>query len=582
MAHPFHRSPFTPFLGRRSAIYSTSGMIACSQPLAARAGQMILEQGGNAADAAIAVAAALNVTEPGSTGIGGDMFCLFYDNKTKKVHGLNGSGRAPISLTLEKAREWLESSQLPLRNIPLNSVLAVTTPGAASGWVDTVERFGSGNLSLEQVLKPAISLADEGFPVSEISARLWQENAKSLIEASPNYRELLKVEYTPNEVTRAPVAGEIMTNPGLAQTFRKLAIEGKNGFYRGAIADAIVEVVRNRDGFLSHDDLSYHADVGSIATSPVCVRFKDAVDVWEHPPNGQGLVALMALKLFEELERTKKIPPLSSLQHNSVDNIHALIEVFRIAFADGSWWIADPAHSDIPDILSDSYIAERALLFKSDAASNNFSHGSPALNSCDTVYFAVVDSDGNAASVVNSNYHGFGTGIIPRGCGFTLQSRGANFSLTPGHPNALAPGKRPYHTIIPAMATNPADGSLNTVFGVMGGFMQPQGHVQLLMNMLSFGMNSQQALDAPRVCIGSIGHLHTATKNEKTVYVEEGIDLSVVEGLRQRGHTVKVLCGWDREIFGRGQIIRTFQDKDLRAVLEAGSDLRADGMALPV
>ncbi|CEJ62866.1 Putative Gamma-glutamyltranspeptidase family protein [Penicillium brasilianum] len=322
--------------------------------------------------------------------------------------------------------------------------------------------------------------------------------------------------------------------------------------------------------------------MGSTATSPLSVRFNKAVDIWEHPPNGQGLVALVALKLFEELERSKKIPPLASLGHNSADYIHALIEVFRISFADASWWIADPSHSDTPDLLSNSYIAERAGLFNSTTASSIIMHGSPALNSCDTVYFAVVDNNGNAASVVNSNYHGFGVGIIPRGCGFTLQSRGANFSLSPGHPNALAPGKRPYHTLIPAMATNPEDGSLNTVFGIMGGFMQPQGHVQLLMNMLLFGMNPQQALDAPRVCIGSMGHKHMNKAKERTVYVEEGIDSSALKELRRRGHVVELVRGWDREIFGRGQIIRAFHDRGPRQVLEAGSDVRADGMAVPV
>jgi gamma-glutamyltranspeptidase/glutathione hydrolase len=359
-------------------------------------------------------------------------------------------------------------------------------------------------------------------------------------------------------------------------------VEGKDGFYRGHIADAIVEAVRQRGGYLTHDDLSHHADVGSTATNPLSVRFNNALDIWEHPPNGQGLVALMALKLLEELERAKKIPPLSSLRHNSADYIHALVEVLRIAFADASWWVGDPTHSDIPNLLSDSYLTERACLFNSSTASSILLHGSPALNSCDTVYFAVVDSDGNAASVVNSNYHGFGTGIIPRGCGFTLQSRGANFSLSPGHPNALAPGKRPYHTIIPAIATNPEDGSLNTVFGIMGGFMQPQGHVQLLMNMLVFGMNSQQALDAPRVCIGSMGHEYLARVKERTVYVEEGVEYSVVEELRLRGHIVEVVCGWDRELFGRGQIIRAFHSEDSQKIFEAGSDFRADGMAVPV
>ncbi|GAM43920.1 hypothetical protein TCE0_060r19127 [Talaromyces pinophilus] len=581
MAFPFQKTPFSPFLGRRSAVYSMAGMIACSQPLAANAGQAILAKGGNAADAAIAIAAALNVTEPGSTGIGGDMFCLFYEKKTRKVRGLNGSGRSPMSLTLDLARRNLGIPPGESGNIPLNSVLAVTTPGAAAGWVDTLELFGSKKLSLAEVLEPAISLAEDGFPVSEISARLWQENEQSLREASPNFRELLKPDTGAKEGVRAPLPGELMTNPNLARTFRMLAAQGKDGFYRGAIADAIVRAVEDRGGVLSHADLFYHGYMGTIETDPVRVQFNGKVDVWEHPPNGQGLVALMALKLLEELERTEQISSFSSLRHNSADYIHALIEIFRIAFADGTWWIGDPTVSPTPELLSKAYIAERARHFSPTHASNIIAHGSPAFNTCDTVYFAVVDENGNAASVVNSNYHGFGSGIIPRGCGFVLQSRGANFSLTPGHPNALAPGKRPYHTIIPAIATNPDDRSLHTVFGVMGGFMQPQGHVQLLINMLIFGMDAQKALDAPRICIGPMGHCESASVNERMVYIEEGIDLLVVEELRRRGHVIHVMHGWDREIFGRGQVIRAFHGEGGQTVLEGGSDIRADGMALP-
>jgi gamma-glutamyltranspeptidase/glutathione hydrolase len=373
-----------------------------------------------------------------------------------------------------------------------------------------------------------------------------------------------------------------MINPGLAQTFRTLAAEGKDGFYRGHIAEAIVEAVKDRGGFLSHSDLAYHSDMGSTPTEPVRVRFNGMVDVWEHPPNGQGLVALMALRLLEELERTQQIPPFSSLQHNSADYIHALVEVFRIAFSDGTWWTADPSFWQTPDLLSQEYIAGRARLFNPNRASSTIPHGSPAFNSCDTVYFAVVDKDGNAASVVNSNYLGFGSGIIPRGCGFTLQSRGANFSLTPGHPNALAPGKRPYHTIIPAIATNPVDGSLHTIFGIMGGFMQPQGHVQLLMNMLVFGMDAQRTLDAPRACIGAMGHKRGAGVDERTVFLEEGVSEGVVEQLSRMGHVAKVVSGWDREVFGRGQVIRVLNGDGGQTVLEGGSDCRADGMAIPV
>ncbi|KAL4876186.1 gamma-glutamyltranspeptidase family protein [Aspergillus karnatakaensis] len=557
-------------------------MIACSQPLAATAGQSILMDGGNAADAAIAVAAALNVTEPGSTGIGGDMFSLFYDSATRKVHGLNGSGRSPLSLSLETARKHLGLAPGHVDSVPLTSPLAVTTPGAAAAWVDAVERFGSGRLSLGEILDPAIRLAEDGFPVFEVSARLWQENEEQLRTASPNYRELLRPDQAGRDGARAPAASELMRNPGLAKTFRALAAEGKDGFYRGRIADSIVEAVKELGGLLTQNDLAYHAKAGCTITDPVRVRFMNVIDVWEHPPNGQGMVALMALQLLRELERNQKIPSFSRLQHNSAEYIHALIEVFRIAFSDGTWWIADPTHAETPNLLSRAYIAERARLFDADRASNTIVHGSPAFKSCDTVYFAVVDKDGNAASVVNSNYHGFGSGIIPEGCGFTLQSRGASFSLTPGHPNALAPGKRPYHTIIPAIATNPHDGSLHTVLGIMGGFMQPQGHVQLLMNMVVFGMNAQRALDAPRVCIRSTGHAASAESDERVVCVEEGVDLGVVDELQRRGHMVRVVAGWDREVFGRGQIIRVVSEDGGRRVLEAGSDMRADGMAIPV
>lgn len=385
-----------------------------------------------------------------------------------------------------------------------------------------------------------------------------------------------------------------MTNPGLARTFRTLATNGKDGFYNGPIAHAITEAVRDRGGFLSLADLALHAEKGSTTPDPISIRFNDMVDVWEHPPNGQGIVALMALGLLEELERSKQIPSFSSLRHNSAEHIHALIEVFRIAFADASWWVADPekfVSSHGPDLLSRTYLAQRASEhFNPLIASRHISHGdSPAMNSCDTVYFSVADKHGNAASFVNSNYHGFGTGIIPRGCGFTLQSRGANFSLQRDHPNALAPGKRPYHTIIPAMATNPADGTLSLVFGVMGGFMQPQGHVQLLMNMLIFGMNPQQALDAPRICIGSTGQFSSGERGgenkskERIVYVEEGFDPQVLDQLRDRGHEIEVVRGWDREMFGRGQIIRALpvNNDRSRRMYSAGSDFRADGMAVP-
>ncbi|PWY95244.1 gamma-glutamyltranspeptidase [Aspergillus sclerotioniger CBS 115572] len=590
---------FAPFSSRRSTVHSTKGIVSCTQPLAAAAGQRILSEGGNAADAAVAVAAALNITEPSSTGIGGDMFCLFYDAKTKKVHSLNGSGRYPANATLDKIRQDLKIGPNESGSIPMTSVLAVTTPGAAAGWVDTVEKFGSGKLSLEQILRPAIELGEDGFPVSELASFFWHESEHLIRKASPNYHEMLKPDPNAQDGVRSPRPGEILRNPTLAHTFRALAAEGKKGFYEGRVAEELVKVVQDLGGYITLEDLKYHAETGSQETEAISLKFtgqdivekqapgtsdeiNQGVEIWEHPPNGQGIVALMALGILEELERTGKIPKFTESQHNSAEYLHAVIESLRIAFADASWWVTDPDVENVPskDLISREYLAERAKLFSPQKASDILDHGSPAHNHCDTVYFAVTDKEGNGISFINSNYGGFGTSIIPKGCGFTLQNRGANFSLTPGHPNVLAPHKRPYHTIIPAMITNVSDGSLHSVYGVMGGFMQPQGHVQVLLNMLAFNYHPQAALDAPRICIAA-GTPEIGKTIDRTVYVEEGVSNEAVEGLKQLGHQVKVLTGWKRGMFGRGQIIRCHYD-DGKLIYSAGSDLRGDGMAIPV
>ncbi|EEH07131.1 gamma-glutamyltranspeptidase [Histoplasma capsulatum G186AR] len=585
---------FCAFPSRRSVVHSTKGIIACTQPLAAAAGQRILRDGGNAADAAVAVAAALNITEPSSTGIGGDMFCLFYNARTKKVHALNGSGRAAANISLDFVRKELRLAAGEEGKIPMTSVHAVTTPGAAAGWIDTVERFGSGKLSLEQILTPAIELGEEGFPVSELAASFWAESEKLIRDASPNFREMLKPSPSGKDGVRCPQAGEIFKNPTLAQTFRTLAKEGKKGFYQGRIGEAIIKVVQDLGGRLSLDDLKYHMETGSQDVDAISLKLnptdiggikrdgKGEIEIWEHPPNGQGIVALMALGILEELSRTGKIPHFAAEQHNSSVYLHAVIESLRIAFADASWWVTDPDVENVPseELISRAYLAKRAELFDPDKACDVIDHGSPAHNHCDTVYFAVTDQEGNGMSFINSNYGGFGTCIIPQGCGFTLQNRGANFSLTPGHPNVLAPRKRPYHTIIPAMVTNTSDNSLHTVYGVMGGFMQPQGHVQVLMNMLAFDQTPQTALDAPRICIGA-GMPERGKPLRHVVYLEEGIKESVVEELKKLGHNVEVLKGFKRGMFGRGQVIRCHYDEQKR-VYSAGSDMRGDGAAFPV
>ncbi|KAI9833600.1 MAG: hypothetical protein M1819_003553 [Sarea resinae] len=544
------------------------------------------------------------MTEPSSTGIGGDMFALFYEARTKVVHALNGSGRSAADISLDLIRKDLGIPEGIVGRIPMSSVHAVTTPGAAAGWVDTVERFGSGKVSLEQILAPAIELGEEGFPVSELSSTFWRAGEQAIRDASPNFAELLKPDASAKNGVRAPRPGELFKNTKLANTFRLLAKHGKSGFYEGPVAESLIKVVKDLGGHLTLEDLKYHAKLGSEEVEAISLKFDprevesphgvavdgqqkhgtedSTVEVWEHPPNGQGIVALMALGIIEELERTGRIKKFHEEEHNCAEYLHVVIEALRIAFADANWWVTDPKVEKVPtqEMISRPYLAERAKLFDRRKASDIIHHGSPAHNHCDTVYFSVTDKDGNGMSFINSNYGGFGTAIIPRGCGFTLQNRGANFVLVEDHPNVLGPRKRPYHTIIPGMVTNPSDGSLHSVFGVMGGFMQPQGHVQVLLNMLVFKLTPQAALDAPRVCIGA-GTPEQGKVLDRTVYLEDGIDEGVAEQLRTLGHDVEIVKGFRRGIFGRGQIIRAHME-DGRHVYSAGSDPRGDGAAIPV
>lgn len=426
----------------------------------------------------------------------------------------------------------------------------------------------------------------------------WQTSEKSIRNASPNFGEMLKSDSKAKDGKRAPLPGEIMKNPTLANTFRLLAKHGKKGYYEGPVAEALVKVVQDLGGHLTLDDLKNHAQLGSQEVDAISLRFNgqnigkiqaqhaedqlnSGVEIWEHPPNGQGIVALMTLGILEELERTGKLRKFDEKEHNCVEYLHALIESLRISFADANWWVTDPDVEKVPtkELISREYLAERAKLFNPKKASKHPHHGSPAHNHCDTVYFAATDKFGNGISFINSNYGGFGTCIIPKGCGFTLQNRGANFNLEEGHPNVLAPNKRPYHTIIPAMITNPEDQSLHTVYGVMGGFMQPQGHVQVLMNMLTFKYNPQSALDAPRICIGA-GMPDQGKVLDTTVYLEDGIPEEVARKLKGMGHEVEILKGYQRGLFGRGQVIRCHME-DGQHVYSAGSDPRGDGAAMP-
>jgi len=429
----------------------------------------------------------------------------------------------------------------------------------------------------------------------------WDQAETTLRNASPNGAEMLKKDPNAKDGCRAPKPGEIMRNPTLANTFKLVAKHGKAGFYEGRVAEELVKVVQDLGGYLTLDDLKNHMKLGTEEVDPISLKFKgqnidkshgqhmhdrssEGVEVWEHPPNGQGIVALMALGMLEILEEQGKIKKFTEADHNSAEHIHAVVETLRIAFADANWWVADPNVAKVPSkqLISKEYLTERAKLFSPDKASPALDHGSPAHNHSDTVYFAATDSEGNGISFINSNYAGFGTGIIPKGCGFTLQNRGANFVLhPPNHPNILEPNKRPYHTIIPALITNAADQSLHSVYGVMGGFMQPQGHVQVLLNMLVFKYTPQAALDAPRVCIGA-GMPDAGDVFDRAVYLEEGVPEETGKQLEKMGHKIEFVKGMGRGLFGRGQVIRWHVDEqEDRGVWSAGSDPRGDGAAVP-
>ena len=534
-----------PFHSRRSPVYGRNGMVATSQPFATAAGLEILVKGGNAADAAVAAGAALNVTEPTSTGIGGDMFALYYSAVTKRVTALNGSGRAPAALTLNRLKKDGFSSELP----PFHAH-TVTVPGACAGWFDLIERHGS--LSMADVLAPAIRLASEGFPVAPITAHSWQRAAQNQLKSAPNGSEL-------TIDGRGPEPGEIFHNPNLARTFEIVARGGRSAFYEGEIAEAVVNVITEAGGCMSVEDLATHT---STWEEPISVTYR-GLRVYECPPNGQGITALIALNILEGFD-------LNALDSLSTERLHLMIEAMRLAFADARWYVADPGFSDIPlkELLSKDYANKRRTLIDEKHATVDLKHGTPA-NSSNTVYLSVVDKFGNACSFINSNYWGFGTGIVPKGFGFTLQNRGHNFSLDPNHPNRLEPRKRPYHTIIPAMVTR-EDGSLFASYGVMGGFMQPQGHVQVLSALVDDGLDPQFALDLPRFCIG-------AEEAGGRVALEEGIQDDVVAALEAMGHPVNMVSGYDRSLFGRGQVI--LRDPET-GVLVAGSDPRADGCAM--
>jgi gamma-glutamyltranspeptidase / glutathione hydrolase len=526
-------------------------MVAASQPLAVAAGLEILAEGGRAADAAVAVAAALNVTEPTSTGIGGDCFALYYEASSAQITALNGSGRSPSALSLERLRREGFEKELP----PYHPY-TVTVPGACAGWCDLVDRFGV--LPLARSLRPAIQLAEDGFPVAPVTSYFWQRGAERQLAQSLGGRELT-IE------GRAPRPGEIFRNPGLARTLEVVARGGKEAFYQGGPGEAIAAVVQQAGGCLDIEDLASHT---STWEEPISIDYR-GLRVWECPPNGQGLAALLALNILEGYD-------IAGKEALSADRVHLMVEAMRLAFADTRWYVSDPTFSPAPlvGLLSKAYAAERRRLIDPDRAVLDRKRGSPPAGS-DTVYFCVVDGEGNACSFINSNYMGFGTGIVPSGWGFSLQNRGHNFDLDPSHPNALMPGKRPYHTIIPGMLTRSGpsgEQELVGPFGVMGGFMQPQGHVQVVTALVDDGLDPQAALDRPRFCISS----GTASGE---LALEEGLPPDVIEQLSRMGHLAVMVGGFERAVFGRGQIILREPET---GVLWGGSDGRADGLAMAI
>mmetsp|Transcript_19655 Transcript_19655/g.29165 ORF Transcript_19655/g.29165 Transcript_19655/m.29165 type:complete len:573 (-) Transcript_19655:173-1891(-) len=550
-----------PFTSRRSPVLSRHASVATSQPLATSIGIDLLRQGANAADVAVAVAAALAVLEPCSTGLGGDMFCLFYNAAEKTVQAINGSGPSPKQLSLQKVQAACPNGKEDF----IFSPLSITVPGAARGWEDTLNRFGSKKFSFEQLLEPAAQLAEEGFPVSPITAFHWGRGKAQLMRWVASGSCL---PFTVNGKD-TPKAGEVFRNPDMARVLRELGSKGAtNGFYCGSTGRAIVEAIQHHGGIMSTQDLEDYTT--SLFPEPIYAQYRD-VKLWQVPPNGQGIAALIALSGLQSLEEAGICPRLN---HDTVgktsDSYHVLVEMMRLGFFDARKFVTCPDNSNVSTewLLDRNRIRDRALsLFDPERATCHAS----ALPSSDTVSFQVVDADDNAISFVNSNYMGFGTGLVPKNCGFTMQNRGFNFSLEANHDNCIAGNKRPFHTIIPAILTHAESDNLYATLSNMGGFMQPQGHLQLTINMVSGGLDPQAAIDLPRFCIPQ-------GNQDGMVHFEAGIPDDVLQELKAKGHRmVSHVSGHNRSIFGRAQIIK----KDpATGVLWAGSDGRADGCAI--
>jgi gamma-glutamyltranspeptidase/glutathione hydrolase len=543
--------PSGSLVATRSEVIATHGMAATSQPLVSQVALDILKGGGTAVDAAIAANATMGLMEPTGNGVGGDLFAIVWDAKTRKLYGLNASGRSPRSLTLAKLREELR--KLGTTKIPPRGPLPVSVPGTVDGWFELHGRFGK--LPMNELLQPAIRYAREGFPVTEVIAEGWAANA-ALLKQYPNYADT----FMPNG--RAPRKGEVFRNPLLANTLSQIAAGGRDAFYKGEIAQRIEIYMRANGGYLNAADLAGHH---SEWVDPVSTNYR-GYDVWELPPNTQGVAALEMLNILEPYD-------LKSMGFGSPEYLHLFVEAKKLAFEDRARFYADPGFAKIPlkALLSKDYAAKRRALIKPDQAALEYPIDNKAIDQSDTIYMSVADEAGNMVSLIQSNYRGMGSGMTPDGCGFILQDRGELFSLKDGHPNVYAPGKRPFHTIIPAFVTRGGKPWLS--FGVMGGAMQPQGHVQILVNLIDFGMNLQEAGDAPRVRHdGSSEPTDEVMRDGGEVILEMGASAATVKALQARGHRVKVDNDGD---FGGYQAIL----RDEHGVYFGASESRKDGAA---
>ncbi len=530
----------------RSEVLAQNGMVATSHPLATQIGLDILKQGGNAIDAAIASNAALGLMEPTGCGIGGDLFAIVWDAKTKKLYGLNASGRSPKSLTLKYfQKEGYES-------IPSYGPLPVSVPGAVDGWFELINKFGS--MEMDALLAPAIEYAEKGFPLTEVIGGGMQGSVNSLVMRYPNIKET----YMDPNGGRMPGEGEIFKNPMLANTYRKIAKGGRDAFYKGEIAGTIADFMRANGGFLSKEDLASHK---SEWVDPVSINYR-GYDVWELPPNGQGIAALQMLQILEAFD-------FSEIPFGSTEHLHLFTEAKKLAFQDRAKYYADMDFARVPvsELLADSYAKQRSESIGSRAGI----YQAGEISAGETIYMTVADQYGNMISLIQSNFRGMGSGMVPPGLGFMLQDRGELFSLTPGQANTYEPGKRPFHTIIPAFITK--DGEPYVSFGVMGGDFQPQGHTQIVMNLIDFGMNLQEAGDAPRWDhTGSPTPTGESANGKGLVRVESGISYETIRGLMGRGHEV----GFERGAYGGYQAI--MWDKENK-VYHGASESRKDGQA---